>query len=103
MNKKKIIIAIWLLISVLMPILYLGIMRINEYNKNIKTYEKYKFIPDPIEKQTYGYQLKVKRNTLIDVLVITVFELVSITGLTIIIISKNRLSKTNNNISKIEQ
>jgi len=89
MKKKKIIIAIWILISVLLPIHYLGIMGTSEYDKVIKTYfEKDKFIPDPIEEKPPPIPLIVKRNTLFDVLVITVFELVSITGLTIFIISK---------------
>ena len=87
MNKKKIIIPVWILISVLMPILYLS-MRTSEYDKVIKTYEKYKSIPDPIEEKPPPIPLKIRGQTLIDVLKITVFELVSITGLTIFIISK---------------
>ena len=87
MKKKKIIIPVWILISVLMPILYLS-MRTSEYDKVIKTYEKYKSIPDPIEEKPPPIPLRVRGQTLIDVLIITVFELVSITGSTIFIISK---------------
>jgi len=88
MNKKKIIILVWILISVLMPILYLS-MRTSEYDKVINTYfEKDELIPDPIEGKPRPIPLVIKGQTLIDVLNITVFELVSITGLTIFIISK---------------
>ena len=87
-EKEKIIIAVWILISVLMPILYLG-MRTSEYDKVINTYfEKDEFIPDPIERKPPPIPLKIREQTLIDVFIITVFELVSITGLTIFIISK---------------
>lgn len=70
-----------------MPILYLS-MRTSEYDKVIKSYEKYKSIPDPIEEKPYPIPLRVREQTSIDMLKITVFELVSITGLTIFIISK---------------
>jgi len=64
-------------------------MRTSDYDKVINTYfEKDKFVPDPIKGKPRPIPLIVRGQTLIDVLKITVFELVSITGLTIFIISK---------------
>jgi hypothetical protein len=91
MKKKQIIIVMWILISVLMPIFYFGIIRNMldriEYDRILK---KYGNVPDPNEKP-YPIPLRVDiEPPYIDVLVFTVLELGSITGLTIFISKKDK-------------
>jgi len=87
MNKKQIIV-LWIALSILLPISYLGGNALLKYNREMK-YVKVNFTPSysKLRPQEYN-QWRAKRRIFIDALGITIFEIISFTGLFIYIFRK---------------
>jgi len=89
MNKKQVII-LWISLSLLVPILYFGGKTLFHYNRDLR-YAKDGLVPEPIEKQSQEYRLKIEREHFIDLFSFVVLEIVSISGLLIFAFHKQNV------------